>query len=489
MWAIAIPLHVRVWRYAGALLLLAYSASAVQVTVSPGEDLEKKVALYPAGTTFVLASGIHRMQHATPKAGDVFIGEPGAVMNGALLLSTFRREGSLWTASVRGRPGQIHGQCDSSHPRCNYPEDLFVNDARLLAVGTAGDVRAGEWFLDYDAGKLYLGEDPAGRRVELGVQRNAFFSQAQNVVIRGLTIEKYASPAQMGAIGDQYPGAAWTIENCEIRFNHGVGVNVAGTSRVLRNNIHHNGQMGLRGTGPNILIEGNEIGYNNGAGFDAGWEAGGFKFQKTSGLVVRGNLSHHNNGHGMWTDIDNINTLYEGNTVRDNGAGGIAHEISYAAVIRNNLVSNNGPADCIWLWASQIQIQNSQKVSIYDNTVVTSASTCGNAIGLIHQARGDGEFGPYVTRDNKIFRNLIVERGSSTAAGAVADHDAGSVFDGNNTFDANVYLVPDIKVDRWYWGGRKRTWDDFRQLGHENNGQLALVRAGESGSGQPRGAE
>ena len=114
MWAIAIPLHVRVWRYAGALLLLAYSASAVQVTVSPGEDLEKKVALYPAGTTFVLASGIHRMQHATPKAGDVFIGEPGAVMNGALLLSTFRRKMSS-------------PECDMGRTSILFSWNLFVS--------------------------------------------------------------------------------------------------------------------------------------------------------------------------------------------------------------------------------------------------------------------------------------------------------------------------------------------------------------------------
>jgi hypothetical protein len=32
--------------------------------------------------------------------------------------------------------------------------------------------------------------------------------------------------------------------------------------------------------------------------------------------VVRGNYVHDNNGTGMWTDTNNIHTLYEDNLVR-----------------------------------------------------------------------------------------------------------------------------------------------------------------------------
>ena len=85
------------------------------------------------------------------------------------------------------------------------------------------------------------------------------------------------------------------------------------------------------------------------------WEAGGTKFARTRDLVVRRNFVHHNRGPGLWTDIDNVRTLYEANRVEDNGEAGILHEISYAAVIRNNVVRTKtfGTAPSLKLHASQ----------------------------------------------------------------------------------------------------------------------------------------
>ena len=90
-------------------------------------------------------------------------------------------------------------------------------------------------------------------------------------------------------------------------------------SKIIGNYVHDNGQMGLGGSGNNILVQGNEIAKNGyWSGIDVLWEGGGFKFADTDNLVVRGNYSHDNNGTGMWTDIDNIHTLYEDNVVVHN---------------------------------------------------------------------------------------------------------------------------------------------------------------------------
>ena len=76
---------------------------------------------------------------------------------------------------------------------------------------------------------------------------------------------------------------------------------------------------------------------------------------------MRGNYSHDNNGTGMWTDIDNIHTLYENNVVAHNTMAGISHEISYDAIIRNNTLIGNGAGDPrSWWWGDEIQIQNSR---------------------------------------------------------------------------------------------------------------------------------
>src|SRR4030042_4050542 len=109
----------------------------------------------------------------------------------------------------------------------------------------------------------------------------------------------------------------------------GGGGVAAGPGWVVRgNHVHHQGQLGVSGSGDDILVEGNEIAFNNTAGVDSHWEAGGRQFVHTRNLVLRNNYVHDNQGAGLWGDGHNIYTLYEGNQVVNNYGPGIAHEIS-----------------------------------------------------------------------------------------------------------------------------------------------------------------
>jgi hypothetical protein len=454
--------------------LVAYTVPSANPTntgivLNSGSDLQKAVDANPEGTNFYLTAGLYRLQSIRPKNRDVFIGDPGATLSGARLLTSFERQGAYWVATQQTQQGQLNGQCDSSHPRCTYPEDLFFDDKPLTHVAALEQVTAGKWFFDYAADRIYFADDPTGHRVETSVLRSSFSGPAVNVTIRGLTIEKYASPAQMGAIGDQYPGAGWIIDSNQIRWNHGLGVNVAANGQILKNNIHHNGQMGMGGMGDNILVEGNEAAFNNYAGYDSIWEAGGSKFVKTNHLIVRNNNSHDNLGSGLWTDIDNINTLYEGNTVTNNLSAGITHEISYAAIIRNNVVRGNGYRTNAWLWDAQIQVQNSQNVEVFGNTIVVPA-TGGNGIVLSQQDRGTGAYGPYKVLNNKVHNNSVTYLGSSGASGAVADDDSATMFAGGNLFDSGNYHITDMNSPHWAWNNALRTWSDFRAQGQELSG-------------------
>ena len=87
----------------------------------------------------------------------------------------------------------------------------------------------------------------------------------------------------------------------------------------------------------------------------------------------------------MWTDINNIHTLYEDNVVVNNTGTGISHEISYDAIIRNNIVMDNSGDPRGWLWGANIKIQNSSNVDVYGNKI---DMTGGNGIALIEQNRG-----------------------------------------------------------------------------------------------------
>jgi len=52
------------------------------VTVSPRDDLRQLVNQHDEGTTFLLQAGVHLSARAFPKSNQIFIGEPGAILDG-----------------------------------------------------------------------------------------------------------------------------------------------------------------------------------------------------------------------------------------------------------------------------------------------------------------------------------------------------------------------------------------------------------------------
>lgn len=453
-----------------AFVLAAAPATSIPGTVdiSPGANIQQTMNSYPAGTSYRLRAGVHRMQQIVPKAGDTIAGEAGAILNGSRVLTSFTQQGSYWVASGQTQENVLWGVCVDNAPRCNAAEDVFVDGVRLAQAGSLGNVAAGSFYFDYPADKIYLGTNPAGRTVEAAVTQWAVSSNAANVTLRDVIVEKYANRAQAGAVNG-VDGANWTIERVESRFNHGVGIVVGSGGRILTSKAHHNGQLGMAAVGKVILLKGNEIAYNNTAGFESGWEAGGTKFALTEDLTVSDNYVHHNEGPGLWTDIDNLRTIYENNRVEDNGHAGIFHEISYDAVIRNNIVLRNGTAFGVWLWGAQIQIAGSRNVEVHNNTVTVSAQG-GNGIALIQQNRGSGKFGTWLTRDNWVHDNVVIYEGAPGMSGAVADDGEAGMVAGGNRFDRNTYKVLGDQ-GRFFWG-REVDWVGLRQLGQELSGLI-----------------
>jgi parallel beta-helix repeat protein len=449
----------------------------------PGNDIQGAVNANPPNTQFVLQPGVYRLQSVQPKSGDSFAGQPGAILNGAALLTSFGRSGSLWFVTGQMQQGQTNGVCDSGHPGCGYPEDLFFDNKPLLHVTSLSAVTSGTWFFDYPNHTVYLADDPSGHTVELGTARSAFWGPAANVTIQGLIVEKYAIPAQFGAIGDQYPGPNWVISRNEVRWNHGTGITLSNGSQALQNSVHDNGQKGIGGVGANMLVDGNEIYNSNWAGFDLNWEAGATKFALSTGLVIRNNNVHDNDGPGIWADVDCMNTLIENNTVTANyGGPGIQYEISYNATIRNNTVRNNYvPNGGWWEWGAQILIQNSSGVEVYGNTVDVLPDR-GNGIGIINQNRGSGTYGLRTSTGNYIHNNTIITRQSPQGStGLVADYDQSNILaTGNNRFDSNNYHVTNVNAFQYAWGWGM-TFSQFQQAGQELHGTIDTQLPPESG--------
>ena len=114
----------------------------------------------------------------------------------------------------------------------------------------------------------------------------------------------------------------------------------------MRNNyVHDNGELGIASGGENRfnnLVEGNEVAFNNYAGYAPGSQAGGMKWLFNSHLTVRDNYVHDNYGPGIWIDTKNNDVLIEKNRVDDNDAEGVIVEASSDVVVRNDSISRNG---------------------------------------------------------------------------------------------------------------------------------------------------
>jgi parallel beta-helix repeat protein len=434
-----------------------------EIVVSSGDDLGALVSAAPEGVTFTLRAGTHRLHSIVPKDGMTFQGEPGAIMSGAMLLDGFVRDGSVWRLTGLEQTGQERGRCVGDYVGCELSQDLFMDDVMLWQVTDMEELGEGRWLWSGDT--IFVADDPGNRRVELSVAEHAFLGDADDVTIADLAIVKYATPAQEGTVqaqslADGERGQRWVMRNIEVAGSHGVGIRTGDFTLVSGANVHHNGQMGIAVSGGvDVVIEDTEIGFNNIAGFDWTWEGGGMKATRTDGLVVRRVFSHDNTGPGLWTDIDTADTLYEENRVVNNSSTGIFHEISGAAVIRDNTVEGNGFGKPDWLWGAGILVAASNNVEIYGNYVVDNA----DGIGGIQQERNDGPAAPYLLKDVLVYDNTI--RMLEGQTGVVDDTGDDAVFtDRNIVFRDNTYL--DLSGRRFAWGGRvldMRGWIDAGQ--------------------------
>lgn len=460
-----------------ALLFILTPAPALfaqaPIRVSAGTNLQALVDRSPANSAFVLEAGVHRLQTIEPKSGQSFTGERGAILNGARVVTGFIAEGPYWWAPTPTQPEAPHGPCLETQPRCNAVGDVFFNGLALRPAPALAGLAADAFFYDLGRGRLYLARDPANALIEAAEASSAFIGTAANVTIRGLTIEKYASRAQVGAIMG-FQGRQWIIEGNTVQYNHGVGIS-GGPRCIVRNNqVRYNGQLGVSADGEGGVFESNEIAFNNTRGYLPEWEAGGAKFAETDDLVVRGNYVHHNFGFGLWTDIDSRRTLYEDNVVTENDYGGILVSASQGATVRNNFAARNGTSKGTWLWGAQIMLVAAEDVEVAGNTVIVAAAG-GNGITAMDQDRGAGRFGRRRLFNDSVHDNLVVYQGEAGASGVSGDNDAPNA---TVRFDRNTYIAPGgATAERWYWGGRTQ-WDAFRAAGQEINGRFLPPFAG-----------
>jgi parallel beta helix pectate lyase-like protein len=455
------------------------------VVLSPGTNIQAAIDAHAQGTSFLLKAGVYQNQSISLKAGDKIYGELGAgckpltILNGGRTLTSFQQQGALYYASGQTQRGQrilASGDpggrtCLPGYPRCNYPEDVFIDDVSLRHVGTLAEVAPGKYFFDYAADRIYIADNPVGHKVDTTITPQAI-AAASDVVIRGLVIEKYATPHSVIDI-DQKNNV--TVEFNEIRLNHGFGVSwwQPQGGRIANNFIHHNGRGSYSGgEAANVTIDGNELSYNNYLHWDM-WDGG--KFWRSNGMVSRGNCIHNNYGTAIWSDTINTNLTYESNLIFDNivyrdataaiyDYGAIGNTIRYNVIGRNTWENNDSsaPATEDTNKGAGVGIQGSSAIDIYNNYVEVAQA---NANGITVNTYSVGSAGPQVISGNRVHNNEITFLGTDGRSG-VNGAISGTVFDNNR------YHVTNVNAGDFQWGWPAITFAQLQAAGAEQHSTI-----------------
>jgi hypothetical protein len=379
--------------------------SGPTTTLHPGDNVQSIVNSNPCGSTFIFAPGVYPNvtvfpidETGHPIDGDTFLGQfartsaQPSILYGATVVSNFTQQGAYWVGTVTTTPAPASGPnyiCDSAHPACLLPEDLFLDGKLYLRVTALASTATGKWYLDYGTGKVYLTDNPTLHKVEVSTTHFAFYAgNVADVTIRNLIVDKYASAGGYGAISGVDPSGLvsptykWLIQNVEVRNCHGAGLWLGNHMTVNHSFLHHNGEFGASGSGNNVYFNYNEVSFNNLAGFLP--EVGaGVKFTNILTLVANFNNAHDNLGPGLFDDTGSTAVTYAFNTLKNNRVAGIFHEIGYGADIHDNTVTNDGidPRGAGNWYGAGIMISNSSNTRVHNNTVVNSQN------GIMLQAR------------------------------------------------------------------------------------------------------
>lgn len=457
--------------------------------VSPGGDIQATIDAAAPNESILVQSGTYRITTPlNPKNGQILAGEAGTIISGSEVLSNWTADGGSRWYSTGHLPAAYSdsGQCDDTTQNiCQKREQVFINGVHLTRVMNAAAVTANTFYEDYAANRVYIGQDPSGKTIEMSKTQFAIRSGNDNVRITGLTVQHFASPSQQGAIFAEQ-GENWEIDNNEIRWNHAIGIfcSYAHAIRIHHNNVHHNGQLGIgHSRTNNSFIEDNEVSFNNTDGYWGGdWESGGIKVTNSHYATTQRNNVHDNNGLGIWYDINNWMSVITDNDVNDNFACGIRYEISYQAIISYNRIAGNGyafaangrngqNADGSLFATAGININGSSNVEVHNNTLGSNQ----NGICAQERTRTNSDtnmsIGPWDTNNLWVHHNDVTQTTGATFGYGIAaglntlsptDVNAYYLPAKNNRFNFNTYRLDSTSALRFSWNKGYRTFTTWQ---------------------------
>jgi parallel beta-helix repeat protein len=276
---------------------------------------------------------------------------------------------------------------------------LFVDGVAFRSAGWEGELDDSSYYIDYEAGYVYIRVDPTGKLVEITAHDSALVctpkeahgKKADNKgpAIRGITFTQYAYRAlevegKRGSVpstveptddpigladpatfGKEVVGTL--LENVTITHCSRVAGYFRGDNLVIRNClVSDTSTEGIYViASSDCLLERNIIARNNVEQFTGYYPSAVKIFNQTRHVVCRDNLViDHPHSNGIWYDVGNRDGIFINNWI-EGATSGLFFEISQGVVAAGNVFVN-----C----ETGVRILNSADARIYNNTFVNSGA-------------------------------------------------------------------------------------------------------------------
>jgi hypothetical protein len=383
---------------------------AAGATLAEPTTLEAAIERVVTGDVIVLRGGTYRTGGLRLNQGITLQphGDERPVLKGTRVATEWRAlRGNVWRTSwptlFPAKPlGWWRREREGARtPLHRFNNDMvFVDGVPLRSVGWEGELDERSFYVDYEAGHVYIGTDPKDRLVEITAFDSALLrtsgpahgkaSDGKGPKVRGITFTQYAyraidvegkrpaalvseeptddpiGPAEPGSYGREVVGT--TLENVTISFCSRVGGYFRGDGLVLRNSlISDTSTEGFYVIGSSdVLLERNVFRRNNVEQLTGYYPAAVKIFNQSHRVTCRDNLVVDNpHSNGIWYDVGNRDGVFVNNWV-EGALDGFFFEIGKGAIVAGNVF-----VGC----EKGVRVLNSSNVRVYHNTFVESVAS------------------------------------------------------------------------------------------------------------------
>jgi parallel beta-helix repeat protein len=301
------------------------------IDIWPGQSIQSAVNGYAGATTFCLRAGVHSLiSSITPKTGNTFVGEYGAILDGSSWSSTDSTQAAF----------RAHNQ-DIDYVTIR---NLVIRKMPQKGIHAFYWLTPDHWTIEYNE----IAENKTGILFpDHSVIRN-------NYIHHNFDDPSASDPGRRGGAYVGYYASNTTIENNEIAYNGKESKVMESQYVTFRNNfVHHNQADGIwyDGGNPNALVEGNRVEDN---------ARNGIFYEASNGSIIRNNTIRRSGDTGVFISTSQNADIY-GNTLESN-----FRAITYFV-------------NCGGMVGRDIDLQNN---SAHDNTIRVGTQSGAFATGM-----------------------------------------------------------------------------------------------------------